>query len=278
MARLCAGSSVRSGCPLRPRADPEEACVVLQTAGLEPFPLILILDNVRSVYNVGSIFRSSETARLQEVVTCGITPHPPHEKLSKTALSSVEYVASRHFDSTLEAVKTLKAEGVQVYGMETTSKSVSYAQARYPKPSALILGNELTGICTQVRARASEGGRARAGEERTGGREGESERAGEGGREQASERDLARARFANDSCARKHAMEASQAYCKHAHLACRASIARMRRKDAAHSTQPPLESVVRSHRPLPSMDFAAGSSPSFNPPDNPLHGLVGERG
>lgn len=121
-----------------------------QDLGMEPFPLILILDNIRSAHNVGSIFRSSETARLAEVVTCGITPHPPHEKLAKTALSSLDYVATRHFDSTLDAVLALKAEGVKIFGMETTSRSKSYVQVHYPQPSALILGNELTGICTQV--------------------------------------------------------------------------------------------------------------------------------
>ena len=84
------------------------------------------------------------------MVTCGITPHPPNDKLAKTALSSVEYVATRHFDSTVEAIRALKAQGVRVYGMETTSKSVSYARVAFPQPSALVLGNELTGICTQV--------------------------------------------------------------------------------------------------------------------------------
>ena len=121
-----------------------------QELGLKTHELILVLDNIRSVYNVGSIFRSAETARLKEIVTCGITAHPPHEKLSKTALSSLEYVPTRHFDSTLEAVKALKAEGVRIYGMETTSRSKSYVKIQYPQPSALVLGNELTGICTQV--------------------------------------------------------------------------------------------------------------------------------
>merc|ERR1712070_1021802 len=94
--------------------------------------------------------RSSETARIQEIVTCGITPHPPHEKLAKTALSSIAYVETRHFDSTLEAVQTLKREGVHVIGMETTSKSRPYTQVYYPQPTALVLGNELTGIDTQI--------------------------------------------------------------------------------------------------------------------------------
>ncbi|KAJ1485602.1 Alpha/beta knot methyltransferase [Baffinella frigidus] len=115
-----------------------------------PHPLVLVLDNVRSAHNVGSIFRTAETACVREIVTCGITPHPPNEKLWKTALSATHYVPTRHFESALEAVATLKSEGVCVIGMETTSRSLSYTKVDYPQPTALILGNEITGIDTLV--------------------------------------------------------------------------------------------------------------------------------
>lgn len=74
-------------------------------------PIKLVLDNVRSAYNVGSIFRTAETALVEEVITAGFTPHPPHAKLSKTACRSVENVPTRHFPTTLEAVKALKEVG-----------------------------------------------------------------------------------------------------------------------------------------------------------------------
>ena len=71
-------------------------------------------------------------------------------QLSKTALSSADYVRTRHFASTSEAIHTLKSEGYMVYAMETTSKSKVYTDVEFPRPSALVLGNELTGVCTEV--------------------------------------------------------------------------------------------------------------------------------
>jgi len=118
--------------------------------GLGPSPLTFVLDNVRSVYNVGSIFRTAETAGAAEVITCGITPHPPHEKLTKTGFSAVERVKTRHFGSTVEAVETLEKEGVQVFAMETSDNSRGYTKVAFPQPTALILGNELTGVAPNV--------------------------------------------------------------------------------------------------------------------------------
>ncbi|GAB5353351.1 hypothetical protein AAMO2058_000029600 [Amorphochlora amoebiformis] len=112
--------------------------------------LVIVLDNVRSAFNVGQIFRTAETAAVHQVITCGITPHPPHPQINKTALGAEEYVPTRHFTSTLEAVKHLKEEGYLVVGMETTSRSKSYSNVSYPKPTALVVGNEVFGICTEV--------------------------------------------------------------------------------------------------------------------------------
>jgi len=118
--------------------------------GLGPSPLCFILDNVRSVYNVGSVFRTAETAGAAEVVTCGITPHPPHEKLTKTGFSAVERVKTRHFSSTVEAVEALEREGVQVFAMETSDRSRAHTKVAFPKPTGLVLGNELTGVAPNV--------------------------------------------------------------------------------------------------------------------------------
>ena len=108
------------------------------------------MDNVRSAYNVGSLLRTAETAGISEVFCCGFTPTPPHEKLSKTAFSAAETVPVRHFASTLAAVAALKEEGYTVYGMETTSRSLSYVNVEYAPQTALVLGNEVTGIDTDV--------------------------------------------------------------------------------------------------------------------------------
>ena len=103
--------------------------------------------------NVGSIFRTADTARVAEVVTCGFTPRPPHPKLEKTAFAALESVATRHFDSTLSAVAALRAEGVAVWCMETTEGALNYAAATTEFPArgvALVLGNEETGVDTRV--------------------------------------------------------------------------------------------------------------------------------
>jgi tRNA G18 (ribose-2'-O)-methylase SpoU len=109
-----------------------------------------VLDNVRSAYNVGSILRTAETAGLSEVICCGYTPTPPHDKLAKTAFGAAEAVPTRHFSSTLAAVQALKEVGYTVYAMETTSKSANYVKVSFPLKTALVLGNEVTGVDTQV--------------------------------------------------------------------------------------------------------------------------------
>lgn len=116
--------------------------------GLTLFPLTIVCDNIRSAYNVGSILRTAETAGVHEVIMCGVTPSPPHTKLSKTALSAEETVPTRHFDTTQQAIDTLKAEGFTLVAMETTSRSRSYVDVRFPPKTALVLGHEVTGVDT----------------------------------------------------------------------------------------------------------------------------------
>ena len=115
-------------------------------ARLPKHPLYLVLDNLRSAFNVGSIFRTADAARLQAIYTCGYTAHPPHPKLDKTALGTVEYIETRHFSTTLEAIEDLRARNVPVWALETTSQSHCYTEPEYPHPLALIVGNEALGI------------------------------------------------------------------------------------------------------------------------------------
>ena len=113
-------------------------------------PIALVLDNLRSAFNVGSIFRTAETGGVKILVTCGITPHPPHPKLSKTALTATEMVPSKHYQDTLTAIRELKDRGYTIAVMETTSRSSVYTEVVYPEKLALVVGNEVTGVDTRI--------------------------------------------------------------------------------------------------------------------------------
>lgn len=117
-------------------------------------PLHIVLDNVRSAHNTGNILRAAEAARIACVHLCGITPTPPEPKLLKTAMGSAEYVPHEHHGSTLALVRSLKARGIAVWGCETTQSSVVHTRAQFAfEPgTALVFGNELIGVDTEVLA------------------------------------------------------------------------------------------------------------------------------
>lgn len=128
----------------------DRALTELSARGGARHQLHLVLDNVRSAANVGNLYRAAEAACIERIWSCGITPRPPCAKLLKTAMGAAEYVPHVHVASTLQAVKTLQAQGVRVWAVETTSKSVALHDALLPCPVALVLGNELIGVDTQV--------------------------------------------------------------------------------------------------------------------------------
>lgn len=113
-------------------------------------PLYILLDNVRSAANVGNILRAAETARVTQVILCGITPGPPNKKVMKTAVGAAEYVPFEQAPSALEAVRSLQSRGVSVFGVETTSKSTPMWETDFPAPLALVFGNELVGVHADV--------------------------------------------------------------------------------------------------------------------------------
>ena len=117
---------------------------------LPKFPVTLVLDNLRSAFNVGSIFRTADTARIERVITCGYTAHPPHPRLEKTALGTLDYVDTTHRDSALLAVEELRRTGTPVWALETTSRSRTHTSVKYPRPVALVLGNEALGVEEEV--------------------------------------------------------------------------------------------------------------------------------
>jgi tRNA G18 (ribose-2'-O)-methylase SpoU len=113
-------------------------------------PVAFLLDNVRSAFNVGSIFRTAETGAVSEVITVGITPHLPNPKIRKTAFSAVDVVFSRHFDNPVSAAEYFQTKGYKIIVLETTSRSQIYTNIEYPEKIVLVLGNELTGVDTRL--------------------------------------------------------------------------------------------------------------------------------
>jgi len=123
---------------------------VAEVAAATRHPLHLVLDNVRSAHNVGNLYRAAEAARIECVHACGITPTPPEPKLLKTAMGSAEYVPHTHDGSTLRVVRSLQERGIAVWACETTARSQDLRRTKLPMPLALVLGNELIGVDTEV--------------------------------------------------------------------------------------------------------------------------------
>lgn len=115
------------------------------------FPIAGVLDNIRSAYNVGSMFRTAECAYIAELVLCGITARPPHRKVEKTALGTTQLVPWRYFADTMEAVQALRSEGWKIAALEITDESVPIQNVkRTDFPLALVIGNEVTGVDDRV--------------------------------------------------------------------------------------------------------------------------------
>ena len=114
--------------------------------------IYLILDNIRSIYNVGAIFRTADAAKIKKLYLCGITAYPPRAEIEKTALKTIEYVPWEYNKSLKRIVKSLRQRDVQIIGLEQTDTSVKYNKFKYKKPVAIIVGNEVTGIDNEVLA------------------------------------------------------------------------------------------------------------------------------
>jgi tRNA G18 (ribose-2'-O)-methylase SpoU len=115
-------------------------------------PVVMVLDNVRSLNNVGSVFRTSDAFRVEQICLCGITGKPPHREIHKTALGATESVPWQYFRTTLDAVSDLKHKGYILIGIEQIDESTAL-QEFSPDPSAqlaFIFGNEINGIDPEV--------------------------------------------------------------------------------------------------------------------------------
>lgn len=115
-------------------------------------PVVIVLDNVRSHLNVGSVFRTADAFLIEAVYLCGITGTPPHRDIHKTALGSTETVAWKHFSSTLDAVNELKNNGYKIISVEQAERTtmlnefVPEAGVKY----AVVFGNEVEGVEQEV--------------------------------------------------------------------------------------------------------------------------------
>lgn len=118
----------------------------------EKLPLIIVLDNIRSLHNVGSVFRTADAFRLQGVWLCGITACPPAAEIHKTALGAEDSVSWEYFEDTLDAVERLQREGYEVLAVEQVEGSLKLNTFRIDpaKRYALILGNEVKGVRQDV--------------------------------------------------------------------------------------------------------------------------------
>jgi 23S rRNA (guanosine2251-2'-O)-methyltransferase len=117
-------------------------------------PLVVVLDNVRSMHNVGSVFRTSDAFLVQQIILCGYTPQPPHRDIHKTALGATETVAWQYFQTTMEAAMELKQKGYKLMAVEQTTNSISLPAFQWAGtvPIAIIFGNEVEGVSADVLA------------------------------------------------------------------------------------------------------------------------------
>lgn len=112
--------------------------------------MILIAHNIRSLHNVGAIFRSADAFNVEKIYLTGYTGKPPRKEIAKTALGSEQRINWEHVENVFDVVNQLKEDGLNIYALETGEKVVSICDVIVDKPFALILGNEVEGIEKQV--------------------------------------------------------------------------------------------------------------------------------
>lgn len=119
---------------------------------VEKVPFMLVLDNVRSLHNIGSLFRTADAFRLEGIYLCGITATPPHREIHKTALGATESVSWEYRKETSEAVKELKEKGYHIYSVEQTEDALLLDQVQLSgnQKYALVFGHEIRGVDQQV--------------------------------------------------------------------------------------------------------------------------------
>jgi len=117
-------------------------------------PFYVICDNIRSLENIGSIFRTSDALGIKKIFLCGICGKPPHNKISKSALGAENWVEWEYCKSAWKAVERLKNEGFFVVALEQTKNSIALSNFKPKFPLVLVIGNEIKGVSPSVLKRA----------------------------------------------------------------------------------------------------------------------------
>lgn len=114
----------------------------------EKTPIVIVLDNIRSLHNIGSVFRTADAYRVESIFLCGITGTPPNKEIHKTALGSTESVDWKYFNTTTEAIHHLKENNFLIYAVEQAEGSVFLSDFVFPFPrkAAFVFGNEVNGV------------------------------------------------------------------------------------------------------------------------------------
>lgn len=114
-------------------------------------PIIVVLDNIRSLNNIGSFFRTCDAFNIEAVYLCGITAQPPHREIQKTALGATESMTWEHFETTENAIKKLNENGYSIYAIEQTEKPIYLQDFKYNSEKiAVVFGNEVDGVGQNV--------------------------------------------------------------------------------------------------------------------------------
>ena len=124
---------------------------------IKKIPLIIVLDNIRSALNVGSVFRTSDAFLVEKIILCGITAKPPHKEIRKTALGSNLSVNWEYEENTVNIITKLKTKGYYIVGVEQAKRSTFLNNFKIKKkPIAIIMGNEIEGVSEEVLQKCDE--------------------------------------------------------------------------------------------------------------------------
>ena len=128
------------------RITPDQYRLMVKT------PIVMVLDNVRSLMNVGSVFRTADAFRIEAIYLCGITGTPPHREINKTALGATESVPWKYYEKTITAIGELRDSGCKIISVEQAEGAVSLGSFRFNEEDrfAIVLGHEVTGVSQEV--------------------------------------------------------------------------------------------------------------------------------
>lgn len=141
---------VGAGSPLSSPAIARRSRKALPRSGPQRLPVIAVLENIRSLWNVGSMFRSADATLLDRLLLCGYTGHPPRPEIEKTALGACATVPWEYWSSAPEACTWLRSRGYQLLALEPTTHGTDLETVALRPPIAFVVGNEVTGVSDEV--------------------------------------------------------------------------------------------------------------------------------